>query len=113
MSATGSDAPAVRVVIVDDQQLVRSGLRQILAPHQGFEVVGEASDGAEAVEVAGRLRPDVVVMDIRMRGVDGIEATRRIAAMAHPPPVLVLTTFDDDDILSGALRAGASGFQLK
>jgi len=103
----------IGVLLVDDQDLVRAGLRQILAPHRGFEVVGEAGDGAAALSFLAGTRPDVVVMDIRMRGVDGIEATGRIAAMTDPPPVLVLTTFGEDEILSGALRAGASGFQLK
>lgn len=103
----------ITVLLVDDQDLVRAGLRQILAPYHGFEVVGEAGEGAAALAFLARARPDLVVMDIRMRGVDGIEATRQIAAMGDPPPVLVLTTFGEDEILSGALRAGASGFQLK
>lgn len=103
----------ITALLVDDQDLVRAGLRQILAPYHGFEVVGEAGDGAAAVAFLARARPDLVVMDIRMRGVDGIDATRQIVAMSDPPPVLVLTTFGEDEILSGALRAGASGFQLK
>lgn len=103
----------IAVLLVDDQDLVRAGLRQILAPYHGFEVVGEAGEGAAALAFLARTRPDLVVMDIRMRGMDGIEATRQIAAMSDPPPVLVLTTFGEDEILSGALRAGASGFQLK
>jgi DNA-binding NarL/FixJ family response regulator len=103
----------ITALLVDDQDLVRAGLRQILAPYHGFEVVGEASDGAAALAFLARTRPDLVVMDIRMRGVDGIDATRQIVAMSDPPPVLVLTTFGEDEILSGALRAGASGFQLK
>ena len=103
----------ITALLVDDQDLVRAGLRQILAPYQGFEVVGEAGDGAAALAFIARTRPDLVVMDIRMRGVDGIEATRQIVGMNDPPPVLVLTTFGEDEILSGALRAGASGFQLK
>jgi DNA-binding NarL/FixJ family response regulator len=103
----------IRVLLVDDQDLVRAGMRQILSPRFGFEVVGECADGAEAVTWVGRERPDVVVMDIRMRGLNGIESTRRINELTNPPPVLVLTTFDDDEVLSGALRAGAAGFQLK
>ena len=101
-----------RVLLVDDQELVRSGLRRILRARDGFEIVAECSDGSE-VEGAVRDHPvDVVVMDLRMKGVDGIEATRRLTA-ADGPPVLVLTTFDDDEMLSGALRAGANGFILK
>ena len=103
----------ITALLVDDQDLVRAGLRQILAPYHGFEVVGEAADGAAALAFLARTRPDLVVMDIRMRGVNGIDATRQIVAMSDPPPVLVLTTFGEDEILSGALRAGASGFQLK
>lgn len=103
----------ITALLVDDQDLVRAGLRQILAPYHGFEVVGEAGDGAAALGFLAGTRPDLVVMDIRMRGVDGIDATRQIVAMSDPPPVLVLTTFGEDEILSGALRAGASGFQLK
>ena len=103
----------IRVLLVDDQALVRAGLRQILSARQGFEVVGECADGSEVMAAVAEGRPDVVVMDLRMPGVDGMEATRRLHALPGAPPVLVLTTFDDDEILSGALRAGASGFQLK
>ncbi|MCL2395759.1 MAG: response regulator transcription factor [Acidimicrobiaceae bacterium] len=103
----------IGVLLVDDQDLVRAGLRQILAPRYGFDVVGEADDGAAALAFLGTARPDLVVMDVRMRGMDGIEATRRIVGLDDSPPVLVLTTFGEDEILSGALRAGASGFQLK
>lgn len=103
----------IGVLLVDDQVLVRAGLRQILYSEDGFEIVGECADGAEALIAVERRRPDVVVMDVRMAGMDGVEATRRIQAMVEPPPVLILTTFDDEEILSGALRAGASGFQLK
>ena len=102
-----------RVLIVDDQELVRSGLRRILRRRDGFLIVGECADGAEVPAAVAEHRPDVVVMDLRMRRVDGIEATRRVVASADPPPVLVLTTFDDDELLSGALRAGAVGFILK
>jgi DNA-binding NarL/FixJ family response regulator len=103
----------VRVVIADDQQLVRTGLRMILAAEDGIAVVGEAGDGAEAVEVCRRERPDVVLMDVRMPGLDGIDATRALAAEPDGPRVLVLTTFDLDDVVYDALRAGASGFLLK
>lgn len=103
----------IRVLLVDDQELVRSGLRRILRPKDGFEVVAECTDGSEVPAAVAEHRPDVVVMDLRMRGVGGIEATRRLLAEPDAPPVLVLTTFDDDELLSGALRAGASGFLLK
>lgn len=103
----------VGVVLVDDQELVRSGLRRILRRKDGFDVVAECSDGDEVEDAVRQHRPDVVVMDLRMRRVDGIEATRRLRALPSPPPVLVLTTFDDDELLSGALRAGAAGFILK
>ncbi|MER5716497.1 response regulator transcription factor [Streptomyces sp. NPDC002132] len=104
---------SVRVVLADDQPLVRSGLRVIMADHPDLEVVGEAATGAEAVELVRDLSPDVVVMDIRMPGMDGIEATRRITAGPSDTRVLVLTTFDEDDHVYGALRAGASGFAVK
>ncbi|MEU4119623.1 response regulator transcription factor [Kitasatospora sp. NPDC028055] len=104
----------IRVVLVDDQPLIRTGLRVLIADAPDLEVVGEAGNGAEAVELVARLRPDVAVMDIRMPGMDGIEATRRILADPDlPTHVLVLTTFDDDDYVYGALRAGASGFLVK
>jgi DNA-binding NarL/FixJ family response regulator len=103
----------IRVLVVDDQQLVREGLRRILHPDEGFEIVGECSDGDEVEAAIARLRPDLVVMDVRMKRVDGVEATRHVRARVDAPPVMVLTTFDDDEVLAGALRAGASGFQLK
>ncbi len=103
----------IRVLLVDDQELVRVGLRRILHPDEGFDIVGECANGAAAIEAVDRLDPDVVVMDIRMKGMDGVEATRRLRALGASPPVLVLTTFDDDEVLSGALRAGAAGFILK
>jgi DNA-binding NarL/FixJ family response regulator len=103
----------IRVLLVDDQPLVRAGLERILHRRFGFEIVGECDEGQAALEAIAIDRPDVVVMDVRMRGMDGIEATRQIRAMPDGPPVLVLTTFDDDEVLSGALRAGASGFALK
>ena len=103
----------IRVLLVDDQELVREGLRRILHAEDGFEIVGECADGVDVPAAAEQLSPDVVVMDVRMKEVDGIEATRRLRAREDAPPVLVLTTFDDDEVLSGALRAGASGFVLK
>jgi DNA-binding NarL/FixJ family response regulator len=104
---------SIRVVVVDDQHLVRSGFRMILESEPGIDVVGEAADGREAIEVTERSRPDVVLMDIRMPGLDGIAATEAITARADAPRVLVLTTFDADEYVFGALRAGASGFVLK
>ena len=103
----------VRVVLVDDQELVRSGLRRILRSRDGFEIVAECNDGATVQQTVQQHHPDVVVMDLRMRGVDGIEATRRLRVDPSAPPVLVLTTFDDDELVSAALRAGAGGFILK
>ncbi len=105
----------IRVVVADDQPLVRAGLRTLLQTEPDIEVVAVAEDGAEAVEQALALRPDVVCMDIRMPGRDGISATRELCGpdVADPVPVLVLTTFDIDDYVFGALEAGASGFLLK
>jgi DNA-binding NarL/FixJ family response regulator len=103
----------IRVLVVDDQPLVREGLRRILHPDDGLTIVGECDDGDQVIEAIAELCPDVVVMDIRMKRVDGAEATRRICETNDGPPVLVLTTFDDDEALSRALRAGAAGFQLK
>jgi DNA-binding NarL/FixJ family response regulator len=103
----------IRVLLVDDQELLRLGFAMILAAEDGIEVVGEAADGAEAVELAERLAPDVVLMDVRMPVMDGIEATRRIVANESTVRVLVLTTFDLDEYAFGALGAGASGFLLK
>lgn len=103
----------LRVVLVDDQELVRSGLRRILRRRDGFTVVAECADGGELPAALAAHDVDVVVMDLRMKLVDGIEATRRLRASSDTPPVLVLTTFDDDELLSGALRAGAAGFVLK
>jgi DNA-binding NarL/FixJ family response regulator len=103
----------IRVVLVDDQELLRLGFRMILEVEDDLEVVGEAGDGAQAVELAARSHPDVVLMDVRMPVMDGIEATRRIVANDPAVRVLVLTTFDLDEYAFGALRAGASGFLLK
>jgi DNA-binding NarL/FixJ family response regulator len=103
----------IRVVLADDQPLVRAALKMVIDDAADIEVVGEAGDGMEAVEVTGRQRPDVVVVDIRMPGLDGIGATRRITQQAPGSRVIILTTFDDDDYVYGALRAGASGFLVK
>jgi len=103
----------VRVLLADDQQLIRTALRMVMADIDDMEVVGEASTGAEAVRLTAELAPDVVVMDIRMPGMDGIEATRGITESSASTRVVVLTTFDDDDYVYGALRAGASGFLVK
>jgi DNA-binding NarL/FixJ family response regulator len=103
----------VRVLIADDQDLVRAGFAMIIDSRDDLEVVGEAGDGAEAVALAGSLCPDVILMDVRMPRMDGIEATRRLAAAGSPARVIVLTTFDLDEPVFAALRAGASGFLLK
>jgi DNA-binding NarL/FixJ family response regulator len=106
----------IGILIADDQTLVRTGFRMILEAESGLRVVGEAKDGIDAVEAARRCRPDVVLMDIRMPRLDGLEATRRILAGAHSPDrprILMLTTFDLDEYVLDALRAGASGFLLK
>ncbi|ONI82091.1 DNA-binding response regulator [Saccharothrix sp. ALI-22-I] len=103
----------IRVVLADDQALVRAGFRLLLDTEDGFEVVGEAGDGAEAVRQAHEHRPDVVVMDIRMPGTDGLVATRQICAELPDVKVLVLTTFNVDEYVFEALRSGASGFLLK
>jgi DNA-binding NarL/FixJ family response regulator len=103
----------IRVIIADDQALVRGGFHSILAGQDDIEVVGETADGNETVELVERLQPDVVLMDIRMPGIDGLEATRRIVARGIATRVLVLTTFDVDDYVYEAMKAGASGFLLK
>ncbi|GIF48249.1 LuxR family two component transcriptional regulator [Asanoa ferruginea] len=103
----------IRVLLVDDQPLVRAAVRMVISDAPDLDVAGEAGSGGEAVRMARDLRPDVVVMDLRMPGMDGIEATRRIVGNAGHARVLVLTTFDDDDNVYGALRAGACGFLVK
>ncbi|BCJ69739.1 response regulator [Polymorphospora rubra] len=111
--AAGPDP--IRVIVADDQEIVRTGLAMILDAQPGIEVVGQAADGRHAVELARRLRPDVCLFDIRMPGMDGIEATRLLAgpAVADPLAVVVITTFDLDEYVYAALRAGARGFLLK
>ena len=103
----------IRVLLVDDQELVRTGLRGILRTQFGFDVVGECADGSEVIAAVDSLTPDVVLMDVRMPMVDGVRATRALRGRDASPPVLALTTFDDDEVLAGVLRAGASGFILK
>ena len=103
----------IRVLLVDDDALMRAGLAAILSSDEGIDVVGEAGDGRAAVEAVRELRPDVVLMDVRMPGLDGIAATREIVATDGAVRVVILTTFEDDDYIFGALTAGASGFLLK
>ncbi len=112
MTSGAPDEEFVTVLVVDDQELVRGGLRRILRRRDGF-VVAECADGDEVPNAIATQRPDVVLMDLRMKRVGGIDATRLLRARTDSPPVLVLTTFDDDHLLSGALRAGAAGFLLK
>jgi DNA-binding NarL/FixJ family response regulator len=101
------------MLLADDQPLVRMGLRRIFDRRHGFEVVAEAGDGAEAVEIARTKHPDVIVMDMRMPGTNGAEAIRQIRTLDEPPPVLVLTTYDDTETVHEAVTAGAAGFALK
>jgi DNA-binding NarL/FixJ family response regulator len=103
----------IRVALVDDQAIVRAGLARILSPADGFEVVAECPDGKHAVDELPAVRPDVVLMDIRMPALDGVAATRHLRALEEPLEVLVLTTFGEDEVLWGAIEAGASGFVLK
>lgn len=104
---------SIRVLLVDDQEMIRMGFRMVLGTSEGIEVVGEASDGDEVLDVLAEQPADVVLMDVRMPRIDGIKATRRVMALEDPPHVLVLTTFDLDEYAYEALRAGASGFLLK
>ncbi len=114
MDVAGGGAPDLRVVIADDQSLVRAGFRMILESEDGIAVVGEANDGEEAVRAVRRLQPDVVLMDVRMPGTDGLEATRRLLGDGGGScRVIMLTTFDLDEYIYAALQAGASGFLLK
>src|SRR4051794_36443657 len=100
----------VKVMVVDDQALVRAGFRMILEAESDIVVIGEAADGDQAVDVVRAVEPDVVLMDVRMPGTDGIEATRRITAQSQPPRIIMLTTFDMDQYVYDAMAAGASGF---
>ena len=118
MSATTGQESTLRVLLVDDQELVRTGFRMILESDPGIEIVGEAGEGETAIALTRRLRPDVVLMDIRMPGLDGLEATRRLldggaGPVGGPPRIVILTTFDLDHYVYAALTAGASGFLLK
>lgn len=112
-AGSGSTSNPIRVLLVDDQVLFREGVATLLSVHDDLEVVGEAGDGAEGLELAGRLHPQVVLMDLRMPVLGGVEATRRILARHPEVRVLVLTTFDDDDDVFEALRVGAAGYLLK
>jgi DNA-binding NarL/FixJ family response regulator len=113
MNSPSPPSGKIRVVVADDEALVRDGLRAIAELEGDIEVIGEAATGDQAVALARQLRPDVVLMDVRMPGLDGIQATRRVLAEPDPPRVLVLTTFDRNRYVYDALRAGASGFLLK
>jgi DNA-binding NarL/FixJ family response regulator len=113
MAGVTPEVNAIRVVLVDDDPLVRAGLRMILGGAADVEIVGEAADGAEGIEVLTAADADVVLLDIRMPRMDGLEATRRIITMARPPRVIVLTTFDTDEYVARALAHGAVGFLLK
>ncbi len=115
-AAAGGGGAVTRVLIVDDDELIRVGLRAIVGAQPDLDVVGEAADGAEVPPLVATLRPDVVLMDVRMPGIDGIQATRHLLATSTrsaPPKVLVVTTFENDEYVYEALRAGASGFLLK
>jgi DNA-binding NarL/FixJ family response regulator len=104
---------SIRVLLCDDQALVRSGFRMVLEAREDMRVIGEADDGIQAVALAGHARPDVILMDVRMPNMDGVEATRRLVAAGNPARILILTTYDADEYVFDALRAGASGFLLK
>lgn len=111
--AGAADGPCIRLLIADDQTLAREALRNIFEPESGFEIVGECSDAGEVLDHVERTAPDVVVIDIRMRRASGADAIRLLRARDAAPPVLVLTSYDDDETLVGALDAGAAGFALK
>jgi DNA-binding NarL/FixJ family response regulator len=113
MSVVGSETTLLRLLLVDDQRLIREALRLILNPEQGFDIVGECADGDEVVNMVKSRSPDVILMDMRMPRVDGADAIRLIQTLDDAPPVLVLTTFDDDTTLGQALLSGAAGFILK
>jgi DNA-binding NarL/FixJ family response regulator len=114
VAKAGSDATPIDVVVVDDERLIRAGLRAIIDAEPGLRVIGEAGDGAAAVSEIGRLDPDVVLMDVRMPALDGIQATQRILSTTKAPPkILVVTTFENDEYVYDALRVGANGFLLK
>jgi DNA-binding NarL/FixJ family response regulator len=113
MAGVSSDASVIRVILVDDDPLVRAGLGMILRGAADIEIVGEAGDGADVEALTREVVPDVVLMDIRMPRMDGLEATRRLLATPHPPKVIVLTTFDADEYVAQALTDGAAGFLLK
>ena len=113
MAAVAGVSGQIRVLVVDDDALVRAGLTMLLAGADDIEIVGEAADGSEAEHAVAEYRPGVVLMDIRMPGMDGLAATEIVRTRDHPPEVIVLTTFDTDDHVLSALRAGASGFLLK
>jgi DNA-binding NarL/FixJ family response regulator len=110
---SATEGRPIRVLLVDDQELIRAGLRGILRASFGFQIVGECSHGGEVAGAVHALHPDVVLMDVRMPVLDGIEPTRRLREDPSAPPVLALTTFEDDEVLAGMLRAGAAGFVLK
>ena len=113
MAAVAEVSERIRVLVVDDDALVRAGLTMLLAGAGDIEIVGEAADGSEVEHAVAEHRPDVVLMDIRMARMDGLAATEIVRTREHPPEVIVLTTFDADDHVLSALRAGASGFLLK
>lgn len=113
MSSPGTDAQPIRVALVDDQMMVRAGFRMVIDSQPDLTVVGEAGDGSQVVDLLRRTPADVVLMDVRMPGTDGIEATRAVTALPDPPRVVVLTTFDLDEYVVAAIGAGASGFLLK
>ncbi len=111
--STAPSGPGIRIVVADDQAMIRAGLRLVVESEPGIEVVGEASDGVEAISVVRRLRPDVVLMDVALPRKDGLAAARELLCDPSPPKIIMLTTFDTDENLYAALRAGTSGFLLK